>query len=339
MARKLATIQKIKELNPILGADKIEVASVLGWKCVVEKGKFKVGDWCIYCEIDSIMPSWNPDYEFLKDRHYRVRTIRLRGQISQGLVLPITTIRGLPETLKEGEDVTEILGIEQYIPQIPANIAGFVKGLFPTFIPKTDETRVQVLQEVLTRYKDTLCYITEKVDGSSVTYYIKDGEFGVCSRNLELKETEDNLFWKMARQLEVEEKLKLFGKNVAIQGELVGPGVQKNNLKLPEHHILFFTGFDIDKYQYLDVQQFGQLMNILDLETVPFVNDIYPLSDNIDSLVEMAKGFSKLNPKVYREGVVIRPIDEKIDLQMSNSWGNGRVSFKVINPEYLLKYE
>ena len=102
--------------------------------------------------------------------------------------------------------------------------------------------------------------MTEKVDGCSVTYFYKDGEFGVCSRNLELRETEDNLFWKMARTLKIEEKLKQYydaqKTNMAIQGELIGMGIQKNNLRLPENKVLFFNVFNIDKFEYLTINSY-----------------------------------------------------------------------------------
>jgi RNA ligase (TIGR02306 family) len=347
MSRKLVTIQKIKELNPIPNADSIEVATILGWKVVVRKGEFKVDDLVVYAEIDSLFPE-KPEFEFLRERKFRIRTVRLRGQISQGIAFPLSIIENksgyiMLGELVEGLDVTDFLDITQYIPQIPANISGEVKGVFPNFIPKTDETRVQLLQDVLTRHKGTRCYVTEKVDGCSVTYFYKDGEFGVCSRNLELRETEDNLFWKMARTLKIEEKLKQYydaqKTNMAIQGELIGMGIQKNNLRLPENKVLFFNVFNIDKFEYLNYQDAFTFLAVLDLEAVPVVGLFYELDDNIDNLIEKSKGFSLLNPKIYREGIVIRPMKELVDLQMSSEFNNGRVSFKAINPEYLLKYE
>ena len=340
MGRKLATVQKITALTPIIGADKIEVASVLGWKVVVLKDQFKVGDPCVYCEIDSILPD-KPEFEFLRERKFRIRTVRLRGQISQGIAFP-TSI--LPDAftfmpLEEGKDVTDVLGIEKFIPQIPADLAGTVKGPFPSFIPKTDETRVQVLQDVLMRHKGKFCYVTEKVDGTSVTYYIKDGGFGACSRNLELIETPDNTIWKMARLLKIEEKLKGLGYNVAVQGELIGPGIQKNNLKIPERAVLFFNAFDIDKFRYLNFSEFVNFYEQIGLPTVPIIQKGYELEDSIDALVEKSKGFSILNEKVMREGIVIRPFEEGFDMQMASGFGNGRLTFKAVNPEYLLKFE
>jgi hypothetical protein len=143
--------------------------------------------------------------------------------------------------------------------------------------------------------------------------------------------------------LKIEEKLKQYydaqKTNMAIQGELIGMGIQKNNLRLPENKVLFFNVFNIDKFEYLNYQDAFTFLAVLDLEAVPVVGLFYELDDNIDNLIEKSKGFSLLNPKIYREGIVIRPMKELVDLQMSSEFNNGRVSFKAINPEYLLKYE
>lgn len=347
MARKLASIQIIKELQPIANSDTLAVASVLGWKCVVKKNEFEVGDKCIYCEIDSILPE-KPEFEFLKKNKYRVRTIRLRGQISQGLSLQLNYLPNLGEDeasfLKEGEDVTERMSITQWVPQIPTCLTSEVKGAFPNFIPKTDETRVQVLQDILDRFVGVPCYVTEKIDGSSVTYFLsKDGEFGVCSRNLELKDSEKNSQWKLAKQLKIEEKLrKAFedtGYHYAIQGEIFGPSIQGNPLKQTEQNVLIYNVFNIENYEYLSYGEFIEFCNTYEIKTVPIVADEVGLTNSIELLVAGATRKSLLNPAAWAEGVVIRPMKERVDLQMSNfgMMANGRVSFKVINPEYLLE--
>jgi len=138
--RKLASIQRIKNLEPIAGADAIEKATVLGWQLVVKKGEFAIGDLCVYCEIDSRLPD-RPEFEFLKARGMRIRTVRLRGQISQGICFPLSILPVYTD-VQEDTDVTELLDITKYEPPIPAQLAGVAKGLFPSFIPKTDETRV-----------------------------------------------------------------------------------------------------------------------------------------------------------------------------------------------------
>lgn len=323
--RKLASIQRIKSIEPIANADSIVKATVLGWQLVIKKDEFKPGDLCVYVEIDSILPD-KPEFEFLRNRNFRIRTIKLRGQISQGICFPLNI---LPNNIQveEGVDVTDVLNIVKYEPPVPVNMQGIMKGGFPSFIPKTDETRVQVLQDLLDTHKGAACYITEKLDGTSVTYFIKDGVFGVCSRNLELEENEDNLYWKTARQFNIEEKLRRIGCNIAIQGELVGEGIQGNKLKLKGQHVFVFSVFLIDEYRYAMFHEWMKMMEELDLPTVPVINDNYRLENNIDDILSMSEIFSPMNGSVMSEGIVIR-LKESKDL----------VSFKAISNEFLLKY-
>lgn len=335
--RKLASIQRIKELGLIENAEAIEKATVLGWQLVVKKGEFQVGDLVVYCEIDCLMPD-KPEFEFLKPRGMRVRTIRLRGQISQGICLPLSI---LPPDFEIAEDVdcTEVLGIVKYEPPMPASLSGIAKGKFPSFIPKTDETRVQVLQHVLDKYKGAKCYVTEKVDGTSGTYFINKGEFGVCSRNLELLEDEENSFWKFAREMDIENKLRALNGNFAIQGELIGEGIQSNKLKLRGQTMLFFNAFDIDRYEFLSFDRFMELLDQLELSTVPIISTDYELENDINSIIRMATIKSKICIDVWAEGIVIRPLKEaSYSVLFNEKLDSGRMSFKAINPEFLLKY-
>lgn len=184
--RKLASIQKITNLSPIEGADNIEVASVLGWKVVVKKGEFYVGELVVYCEIDSILPDW-PEFKFLKPRGMRIKTIRLKGQISQGICFKLDIVsvfkaisygvisinQKIEVIHREGYDVTQMLGIIKYEPPcIHSNGPNKPKGNFPSFIPKTDEVRIQTIPEFLEIYKDEPCVVTEKLDGTSVVWGI-----------------------------------------------------------------------------------------------------------------------------------------------------------------------
>lgn len=346
--RELATIQMIENLLPIDGADKIEVAQIEGWHVVVHKGEFKIGDLCVYCEIDSILPE-RPEFEFLRDRKFRIKTIRLKGQISQGIAFPLSILDGKSfssdtRDIKKydwhvGQDVTELVGVTKYEPEIPACLSGLAKGTFPSFIPKTDEIRVQNIQSVLTKYKGTTCYITEKLDGSSVTFFVKDGEFGVCSRNLELKEDDKNSFWQAARELDIETKLKKIGINIAIQGELVGEGIQGNKLKLKGKSVYFYNAFIIDEYRYLNFMDFFFLFTEqLELPLVPILHINFELIDNIDELVHSATQRSMFNENVWREGIVIRAMEEIKCPEMFQHTHQTRLSFKVINPEFLLQY-
>jgi len=233
--RKLATIRKIKELLPIIGADRIELAIVDSWKVVVAKG-LNVGDKVVYCEIDSFLPI-KPEFEFLRKSCYRkmadgqegfrLRTMHLKGVISQGLCIPIDE---LPQLINSqvGDDVSDILEIVKWDPPMPAELTGRYKGNFPSFLKKTHQERVQNLTNEYQEYiaNEIKFYATEKLDGSSATFYLRDGEFGVCSRNVELKEYVNDAFWRVARSLDIENKLKQLPYNACLQGELIGEGIQ-----------------------------------------------------------------------------------------------------------------
>ena len=342
--RKLASVRVIKSIQPIPNADKIELVTVDGWNVVVAKDVgHKVGDMVIYCEIDSFLPI-REEFEFLRKSSYkkmgdqegfRLRTVKLRGQVSQGLILPISILNppdtNIYVTPFEGLDVTEMLDIVKYEPPIPAELAGKVKGNFPSFIPKTDEERIQNLTKEYEEWKiqsKHQFYVTEKLDGSSATFYVKDGEFGVCSRNLELLETEGNTFWKVARELDLENKMKSLGKNISIQGELIGEGIQGNPYKLKGQTIRFFTGYDIDKRERMGFIHFTVMIMDMGLKYVPVVNPEFGflLPDTIEEMLQYAEGKSALNPDTEREGVVVRSMD-------------GSISFKAISNTFLLKNE
>jgi RNA ligase (TIGR02306 family) len=332
MERKLASIRRISDIQPIEGADMIELAIVDGWKVVVAKEVgHKVGNLVVYCEIDSFLPI-KEEFEFLRKSSYkkmgdqegfRLKTIRLRGQVSQGLILPMSVFALYPSNPTEGDDVTEALGIVKYEPPIPAELTGKVKGLFPSFIRKTDEERIQNLASEYEEMKKHTYYVTEKLDGSSATFYYNNGEFGVCSRNLELLETEGNTFWKVARELDLENKMREYGMNISFQGELIGEGIQGNPYKIKGQTVRFFNLFDIDLYVYHSLSVFKETMKVLGLETVPVLDTHFHLPQTIDKLLLMADGKSELNPNFDREGIVIRSLDRKI-------------SFKVISNKFLL---
>jgi RNA ligase (TIGR02306 family) len=359
MERKLASIRQVSEIKPIEGADVIELAIVDGWNVVVAKNvNHKVGDYVVYCEIDSFLPI-KPEFEFLRKTSYkkmgdqegfRLKTIKLRGQISQGLILPLDEVIPFPNNLdymEVGKDVTELLGIVKYEPPIPAELAGKVKGLFPSFIRKTDEERVQNLVSEYENWKvqsQHKFYVTEKLDGSSVTFYYKDGVFGVCSRNLELSDPgefvpgtimcedgierpkKENTFWKVARELNLKEKLEANGKNISLQGELIGEGIQGNPYKVKGHTVRFFTGYDIDNQKRINFVNLVVLLQSMGLEYVPVLNQEYGfvLPETVEDMLKYAEGKSVLNLDTEREGVVVRSMD-------------GTISFKAISNKFLLK--
>jgi RNA ligase (TIGR02306 family) len=341
MERKLATIRRIKGIVPIEGADAIELALVDGWQVVVAKNVgHKVGDKIVYCEIDSFLPI-REEFEFLRkssfkkmgdQEGFRLKTIKLRNTLSQGLILPYSVIPiaqfASAHDLPEGMDVSEMLRIVKYEPPIPAELAGKVKGGFPSFIPKTDEERVQNFSKEYEEWKyqsKHQFYVTEKLDGSSATFYVKDGEFGVCSRNLELLETEGNTFWKVARDLDLENKMKSLGRNISVQGELLGEGVQGNRYGIKGHTVRFFTAFDIDNHQRIPFVEMVVMLTDIGLQYVPVLNPDFAflLPETVENMLKYAEGKSALNDRVEREGVVVRSMD-------------GTISFKSISNKFLI---
>lgn len=344
--RKLASIQKISAIDPIPNADAIEVATVLGWHVVIKKSEFKVGDMCIYCEVDSLLPVI-PELEFLAKagtkkmvtegkayEGYRLRTVRLRGQISQGLCLPLSLLKEKASEFKEGDDISEAMGIIKYETPIPAELSGVIKGSFPSHIPKTDEERIQTLPAILERYKGIKFYVTEKVDGTSCTVFIgkESKDINVCSRNQNLKETEGNSFWQIVKELGIQEKLMSMNGSIALQGELIGNGVQGNKLMLGKRKLLLFNAYNVNENRYLNFDEFFALAAKFGLETVPIIDTSFMLPKKVDDLVAYATRKSMVSPDIWAEGVVIRPLIEMQDVDL------GRLSFKVINPEFLLKY-
>lgn len=338
MDRKLASIQLIKELTPISGADAILCAKVLGWECVVKKNEFSVNDKCVYFEIDSMLPiaSWNDHLRKEEGKRLRVKTIRLRGQLSQGLALPLSI---LPDGEYEvGQDVTALVGVEKYEPVVPAHLSGMVKGNFPAFLHKTDEVRLQsepnVLQEAMD--KKLVLVGTLKMDGTSFTAYRRDSDFGVCSRNLDLKETEGNAHWKMARKLKLEEILRSEDSNLCIQGEMVGPGIQANRLGLKEVELYLFNLFNIDTGKYFSYSELREFCLKHNLKIVPLTGHLDFSgwgTATVSRLLELASELDYDNG-TPAEGIVWRPLFETYSEVLK-----GRMSFKTISNRFLEKYK
>jgi len=347
--RKLASIRRIDALNPIEGADKIEVATVGGWKVVCQKGLYNVGDLVIYCEIDSWIPTEIAPFltkgqeprEYNGVKGERLRTVKLRGQISQGLLLPLSIFDYLTGSLrdtwfyddpKEGDDVTESLGIQKWEAPIPACLAGKVKGTFPSFIPKTDEERIQNLSNEWDELKtiDTW-FVTEKLDGTSFTAYIKGDEFGVCSRNMDLYEDDTNTHWKFVRENGIEEKMRQFRSehgniDFAIQGELVGEGIQGNRYQLKGQKVFLFNAYNITDCGFFGWDVLNDISDALGIDNVPVIGEQqhFEPDETIDDILKFAEGKSALNPNTEREGVVFKTYARE-------------KSFKAISNKFLSK--
>ena len=329
--RHLATIQKIEEIQPIPDAERVCRYRVLGWWVVDQIGKYAVGDTVIYCEPDSLIPpdlqrelfySNVPENEIPELKGFVLKTKKIRKVYSQGMIIPIEYVDGT--VVFVSDDVSEVLNIQKYEPILPACLAGNAKGNFPSFIRKTDEDRIQSLSGDYDVFRGHRFSVTEKLEGSSMTVYKKDGNFGVCSRNLELKDELGNSYWQVAHKFDIENGLSREGfDNIAFQGELIGPGVQGNIYKLKELDFRVFNVFLIDKGQYLPYNLMHDVSKTLGLNCVPQIYQEFKLPSSIDELLDLAEGQSVLAP-VEREGLVFRNDDRSI-------------SFKAISRKYLAK--
>lgn len=381
--RQLVKLRTVKAVNPIPDADAIEVVTIDGWKVVTKKGDFKVGDPCVYFEIDCFLRDGVPAWQFLVDKSSRMfegerghvlRTVKLRGQISQGLILKISDFPIIEFVLQEevtndefeqmlvtyGSDIAsivvnlryglheheaqlspedlhwqELLGVKKWEPEIPAELAGLVKGLFPSFIPKTDEERCQNLEREIFELNVGARYeVSTKLDGTSCTIYFNNGELGVCSRNLELKLCEENAHNTLVRALYdnlLNVSLTAIGRNVAVQGEVMGPGIQKNREMLRQAQFFIFKVYDIDAGRYMTPAERHQFVEQLrtwwpQLEHVPVMYEDVSLEelgiDSVDGLLALAEGPSLNN--MVREGLVFKRTD-------------GLFSFKAISQSYLVR--
>lgn len=335
---KVATIEKILEVNSHPNADALELAKIKGWQVCIKKGEFKPGDLCIYVCVDSIFED-KPPYEFLRKKNFRIKTAKLRGQLSQGIAFPMTLFKELGHDLVaftepevEGSDVSNYVYASHYEKPVPAHLAGNAVGYMPGFLKKTDEDNIKNNPGILNELKGHPYYITVKVDGSSGTFFIKDGEFGVCSRNLQLQCDQNNTFWKMAVKYNLEEKLKSSGKNLAIQGEVYGPGIQNNLLGVTDVQFKAFNLFDIDKHQYLGWVELQEFCAKNDIPTVKLVDIDQSFNKTLAELQEYANNLKYDNGNLA-EGIVIRPIKE-----MYSGVLKSRLSGKIISEQFELKH-
>ena len=378
--RKLAHIETVTNIRPIEGKDKIVQVNVLGWNVIVKKDEFKEGDKCVYIEIDSICPKENPDFAFLEKKHYKIKTMKMGGVYSQGIVFPMDI---LPNGNYEiGDDVTKILGITQIEDEVPRQpkvsreqkekqfkarhkkffsnpiVKYFMKytwfrkfvfafmpkkknkpTTFPSYIVKTDETRLQNMPWVLESCKDIPMIVTEKIDGTSSTYGLQrikknKFDFAVCSRNVR-QDTPDkkcyyddmpNVYWEMANKYNIEDVLKdiqkRYNADTVIQGETIGEGIQKNKYKIKGHDLYVFNL--IINGERIDSVKAREIVGEYGMKFVPILDVNFNLLNTVDEMIAYADGKSMLYDTL-REGVVIRNYDKNI-------------SFKCISNKFLIKH-
>lgn len=355
MARKLVTVCVIEDIIPIDGADNIEKIIIKGWEIVSQKGIHSVGNSVLYFEIDSFLPQDDIRYEsFMKfgtrtfegKVGHRIKTVRLRGVFSQGVIMPL---HEFPEIVDPTEDTdyAELLGIVKWeAPEVVEGGTGNQKGNFPHFIPKTDQDRIQNVYGRLKRNLAEEEFVgTLKMDGSSITIFILSDEtakkykvedkIGICSRNQQLQLdlegdlNEQGIFVAGANNSNLFNALKRMqgqlGGSWAIQGELVGPGVCGGFEKFNTYQVFVYNVYDIDQQCYVNYYSFdGFCRNPwVKIQTVPIIYESQKvLNIDVKEIVEMSDGPGLQCP--YREGIVWRQV-------------TGTASFKAISNKYLAK--
>jgi RNA ligase (TIGR02306 family) len=332
-ARALATVQRVNSITPIPESDFLELAHIKGWQCVVKKGEFSEGEYAIYFEVDSFLPE-DERYEFLRKtsfrenedngRGFRIKTIRLRGQLSQGLLLPLASFPEIPKDTVEGSNLTELLGVRKwYVPEV-ASSTGTMIGGRPFGIPASDEIRIQSAPELLESLAGKPYYISTKMDGTSCIVYSIGGKIGCCSRNYEIGDDKDALYWQPVYMYGLREKLSLLGRDVVLTGELCGPGIQKNRLRLSAYEWFVFDWRDWETREYVSLDEMVKNCSLLGVPTVP----IEEMGDRFDydlpGLLERARG--NYPSGIEKEGIVVRYSEKP-----------HAVSFKVLNNDALLK--
>ena len=348
--RKLVTIRTVAALNPIENADAIECAVVDGWEVVVKKGEVSIGEKVVFFEIDCLLPASDTRFSFLakgKDL-IRLRTVKLRGQVSQGLILPIRLFPELPVNSEDG--LEDLLGITKYeIPDSSSVRGCSPASTFPWYIPKTDEERIQnIYNKWQEKYADVEFIQSTKLDGSSITiatvsdiryrieklnedtYPFSDDKHQtlVASRNQTLQYDETSHFWKGAELLVLksEQIWKDTGKQYALQGELIGPGIQGNREGLTKYEVRLFRIFDIDDQRFLDHNEFTDICSTYEMNMVPQLETVKPFQYSLKELLEMSKGKNAAGKNI--EGIVYKSVSKV----------NGEtLHFKVINNDYLLE--
>ncbi len=345
--RKLASIQRIWKIEPIEGADRIELAHVLGWQCVVNKGLFQPMDTGVYFEIDSFLPT-RPEFEFMRATSYKksdvmgegfkLRTMRFCGEISQGLLLPLSQFPEIPAETEIGTDVTELLGVKKWEIEERVTTGGTAIGTLPYDIPHTDETRVQEEPALIQAFAGLEYYISTKMDGSSHSIGIDENGFHVTGHNYEYKDDGASSFYELVKVRGYREKMEAFAKKenlttFTIQGELCAPGIQQNRLRLIKPEWYVFTIRENGKR--VGLRRMLEICDLLGLEHVPIEEvgeDLPSKYPTVEALLARADGDYPKGGK--KEGIVVRPTEPVFCPLISAS-----LSMKIVSNKYLLKNE
>ena len=333
--RKPATIQVVHDVRNHPNGDRLSLARVLGYQVVVGRDEFSSGDPVVFIEEGSVLPEGPEWSEFLRKQNFRVRVSKIRGQLSQGLVLPTTVLHpSLQGKLKDptflatktGIPVSDQIGVKLYEPPVVKLTNGQCSGAFPNYVPRTDELRLQSYPDALKELQGLNYYITTKYDGMSGTFVKIGGKLIICSRNFQLNQQSDSPFRRVAEGLDL---LNRIPEGHAVQGEVCGPSIQGNKLELDRIKFFAFQVRVIGEVnRYLNLGEFEEFCA---MNRIPMVNIEESGEDfdyTIEDLLEKSKGFYP-NTQSPQEGIVVRPMKE--------TWSpalQGRLSFKVINPDF-----
>ena len=364
--RKLASIQIIKDVKKLQNSDKLSIAYVLGWQVVIGLNQFKKGEKVIYIEVDSLLPSdkeWTQPY---KDKKFKIKTCKIRGELSQGLIVSLKCLKehkdindnqysDVEYNYKEGDNVTDFLEIRKYNDDSELNQELATTNLHSILFPleygftKTDEDRIQSVPEFIDKFQGHPYYATLKYDGMSATYFLNIIEaeskhinknhldFYILSRNKRRPYIKNNCSYsKIADKYNIKEKLLKLNANYAIQGEIYGPKIQNNKLKIKDIEFVVFSVFSKqdNKYlDYLDLIKFCKEQNLPMVETILEGNCF---KFKLDELKNLAKG-NYPNTNNMREGLVFRTKIDWCNNNINSTFGGNRMSFKIINDEFLLK--
>jgi len=344
---KLAVIARILELSPIEGADRIERATVLGWHVVVKKGLYVVGDKVVMIFPDSLAPKRYVDETYIGNEKTRIKTVKMRGQYSAGLVLPLCELTAAslaspypPSDWEEGMEVSVILGIEKWVAPVGMSTGGDELGDFPTrFISRTDELNFRsepaALVEARTdpMFKNAEFVATLKCDGTSATFIRYEGNFHACGRNKEYADTPGNVHWEMVRKYKLEGNLE---DDYAIQGEICGPGIQKNPMKLDSRELFVFRVKNLKTHKFLGWDELKLFCATSGLQHVPEVTRFVFSSINVPSnedLQDMANNTKYDHGRANAEGIVIMPVTPIRSMALQKPYW----SLKVMNQPYDMK--
>jgi len=361
MSRDLASIQKITAIEPIKGKDRIVYATIQGWHVIVGKDDFKVGDLVIYVQYDTVLPVCG-EFEFLRPRCYsskydgfRIRNMKMAGVYSEGIVFPLEILSdNLPiESLDEGFDVSEILDVQRYDPELLKEVEKaknsknpiykwlmrykwfrkFVmsrkpSGGYPETIHKSDEKNIQT-QFGRLKDKNIPFYLTEKLEGQSATYEVtKKGKFRVYSHNVFLNKPGNSTWGRIAVKFNIEKLMKRYMKewkikSLAIQGEIIGPGIQRNIYKLDDLDFYIFNVRDTDLQLDFDLNNLQVFEADTKIKIVPMLSYNHYMFETSDEILKNADGYSVLNSNTRREGIVWRA-----------HHASGKLSFKAKSKIY-----